>query len=418
MTIRTTVLPCGLTVLTDGMPAVESASVGVWVRAGTRDERPEQNGIAHFLEHMAFKGTARRSPRAIAEEIEAVGGHLNAFTSREQTAYYARVLAEDVPLAVDLLADILQHSTLDEGELEREREVVVQEIGQAFDTPDDVVFDHFQAVAYPDQAMGRPVLGTAEIVRGLDRDSVGAYLGRHYRGTRMILAAAGRVEHDAVVDLAARAFEALTPGGPGEVEPARYAGGESREPRNLEQVHLVLGFPGFAFDDEDYYALSVFSTLFGGGMSSRLFQEVREERGLAYSIYSFHSSYRDGGLFGIYAGTGPGEVEELVGVVAGEAGGLAQTLSEAEIARARAQIKAGVLMALESSWSRCERLANHLISYDRIVPVEEIVARIEAVDAGAIVRTTRRLFEGRPTIAAVGPVDGLESYDRIARRFG
>ncbi|MBT5414884.1 MAG: insulinase family protein, partial [Rhodospirillaceae bacterium] len=327
MTIRSTVLPGGLTVLSDEMPTVESASVGVWVRAGARDERPEQNGIAHLLEHMAFKGTARRSPRAIAEEIEAVGGHLNAFTSREQTAYYARVLADDVPLAVDLLADILQHSTLDADELAREREVVVQEIGQAHDTPDDIVFDHFQAVAYPDQAMGRPVLGTAETVRAMDRDTVGAYLARHYRGTRMILAAAGRVEHDALVELAGAAFEALPPGEAGEIEPAIYKGGEAREARELEQLHLVLGFPGFAFEDEDYYALSVFSTLYGGGMSSRLFQEVREERGLAYSIYSFHSSYTDGGLFGVYAGTSGSDAEELLDVIARESATLAQTVS-------------------------------------------------------------------------------------------
>lgn len=418
MSIRSTTLPSGLTVLSDEMPTVESASVGVWVCAGTRDETPEQNGIAHLLEHMAFKGTARRSPRAIAEEIEAVGGQINAYTSREQTAYYARVLADDVPLAVDMLADILQNSTLDAEELAREREVVVQEIGQAQDTPDDIVFDHFQAAAYPDQAMGRPVLGTAETVRAMDRDAVGAYLARHYRGKRMILAAAGRVEHDALVALAAEAFADLPPGEAGDAEPARYAGGESRDPRQLEQLHLVLGFPGLAYDDEDYYALSVFSTLYGGGMSSRLFQEVREERGLAYSIYSFHSSYTDTGMFGVYAGTSPADVEELLDVIAKESGALAETVSEEEIARARAQIKAGVLMALESSWARCERLANHMMSFGRIVPIEEMVARIEAVDGAAVERIARRIFTGRPTVSAVGPVETLENYDRIARRFG
>lgn len=418
MTIRSTALPSGLTVLSDEMPTVESASVGVWVCAGTRDETPEQNGIAHLLEHMAFKGTARRSPRAIAEEIEAVGGQINAYTSREQTAYYTRVLADDVPLAVDMLGDILQHSTLDAGELAREREVVVQEIGQAQDTPDDIVFDHFQAAAYPDQAMGRPVLGTAETVRAMDRDAVGAYLARHYRGKRMILAAAGRVEHDALVALAAEAFAGLAPGEAGDAEPARYAGGESRDPRKLEQLHLVLGFPGLAYDDEDYYALSVFSTLYGGGMSSRLFQEVREERGLAYSIYSFHSSYTDTGMFGVYAGTSPSDVEELLDVIAKESGDLAETVSEEEIARARAQIKASVLMALESSWARCERLASHIMSFGRIVPIDEMVARIEAVDGAAVERIARRIFAGRPTVSAVGPVETLESYDRIARRFG
>ena len=417
MSIQITTLPNGLKVVTDTLESVESVSVGVWVDVGTRNERAEINGVAHFLEHMAFKGTGRRSARAIAEEIEAVGGHLNAYTSREHTAYYARVLAGDLPLAVDILGDILQNSTMEAAEIERERAVILQEIGQAHDTPDDIVFDHFQAVAYPEQPMGWPVLGTAEVVGALGREAALAYMRDHYAAERMILAAAGRVEHAALVDLALAEFGALAAGRPGGLEAARYVGGDFREPRDLEQVHLVLGFDGLDYDDEGFYALSVLSTLFGGGMSSRLFQEVREKRGLVYSIYSFSSSYSDGGIFGIYAGTGEAEMEELLPVVAAEALALTKEVGAEEVQRARAQLKASVLMALESSWARCERLSQHLLTFGRIVPVEEIVAKIEAVDEAAVRRVAGRILSSRPTVAAVGPAGRLESYDAIAGRF-
>ena len=417
MSILITTLPNGLTVVTDTMETVESISVGVWVDAGTRHERADINGVAHFLEHMAFKGTERRSARAIAEQIEAVGGHLNAYTSREHTAYYARVLAGDLPLAVDILADILQNSTLEAAELERERAVILQEIGQAHDTPDDIVFDHFQATAYPDQPMGWPVLGTTEVVGGLGRDAALDYMRDHYATERMVLAAAGRVEHAALVDLALDKFGASASARPRGLEVARYAGGDHRELRDLEQVHLVIGFDGLSYDDEDFYALSVLSTLFGGGMSSRLFQEVREKRGLVYSIYSFSSSYSDGGFFGIYAGTGEAEVEELLPVVAAEALALTKDVSAEEVQRARAQLKASVLMALESSWARCERLSQHLLTFGRIVSVEEIVAKIEAVDEAAVRRVAGRILSSRPTVAAVGTAKRLESYDTIAGRF-
>ena len=417
MSIQITTLPNGLTIVTDTMESVESISVGVWVDVGTRSERADINGVAHLLEHMAFKGTERRSARDIAEEIEAVGGHINAYTSREHTAYYARVLAADLPLAVDILSDILQHSTLEASELERERAVILQEIGQAFDTPDDIVFDHFQAMAYPEQPMGWPVLGTAEVIGRLGRDAALDYMRGHYAAERMVLAAAGRVEHAALVDLALDRFGALESASPGSVETARYAGGDRREPRDLEQVHFVLGFDGLAYDDEDFYTLSVLSTLFGGGMSSRLFQEVREKRGLVYSIYSFSSSYSDGGLFGIYAGTGEAEMEELLPVVAAEALALTREVGAEEVQRARAQLKASVLMALESSWARCERLSQHLLTFGRIVSVEEIVSKIEAVDEAAVRRVAGRILSSRPTVAAVGPAGRLEGYDAIARRF-
>ncbi len=415
---RITTLNNGFRIVTDHMAGVATASLGVWVDVGTRSEPAPVNGVAHLLEHMAFKGTRRRSARAIAEAIETVGGHINAYTSREHTAYHARVLAEDVPLAVDVLADILLNSVFDPAELERERTVILQEIGQAMDTPDDLIFDQFQECAFPDQGLGRPVLGRAEIIRSIGRDAVAGYMARHYAPHRMVLAAAGAVEHEQLVDLAARAFGGMVGGAEDAADPARYVGGDCREASDLEQVHLVLGFPGIGYADPDYYAVSVLSTLLGGGMSSRLFQEIREKRGLVYSVYSFAASYVDGGLFGIYAGTGEDEVKELLPVLCDELTGLAGSLTEEEVRRARAQLKASLLMGLESSAARAEHLASQMLIFGRTLPIEEIVGRVEAVDVPSVSRIATRLFSAPPTFAALGPIGGVEGFERIASRLG
>jgi len=417
MDIRETRLASGLRVVSDPMATVESASLGVWVDAGTRHETPDVNGISHLLEHMAFKGTARRTARDIAEEMDAVGGHLNAYTARDHTAYYAKVLKEDTALALDIVADILQHSTMDAEELAREQDVVVQEIGQANDTPDDIIFDHFQATAYPEQPLGRPVLGTEELVRGMSRDTILSYMGSHYSAPRMVLAAAGRIDHDALVAEAEAAFANLSTMPDILPEAARYVGGDFREERDIEQVNLVLGFDGVSYDDPDYYTASVLSTLLGGGMSSRLFQEVREKRGLVYSIYSFTSSYGDGGLFGIYAGTGEDEVTELVPVMCDEVVKVVGGVSEDELHRARAQLKASILMSLESTSSRCEQLARQILVYNRPVSTAEVVAKVEAVDNAEIMRVARRLFSTIPTIAAIGPLGKVEGYERMVERL-
>src|SRR6202040_3381445 len=345
MTTQLSTLANGLRVATDRVDTVDTVSLGIWIDVGTRHEPAEINGVAHFLEHMAFKGTERRSALAIAEEIEAVGGHLNAYTSRESTAYYAKVLKEDVPLALDILSDILQYSTFDCEEIERERAVILQEIGQANDTPDDIIFDYFQERAFPGQAMGRPVLGSPEIIKKLARKSVVSYLKDHYSASRMVLSAAGNLDHDRFVALAETLLSDLPKERAVTTEPARYVGGEHRQDRDLEQLPLVLGFPGLKLDDPDYYAAAVLSTAFGGGMSSRLFQEVREKRGLVYSIYSFTHGYRDGGLFGIYAGTGEAEAAELLPVLCEQTRKLDDGFQPAELARARAQMKAGLLMS-------------------------------------------------------------------------
>jgi predicted Zn-dependent peptidase len=417
MTTRLSTLANGLRVATDRIDTVDTVSLGIWVDVGTRHEPPEINGVAHFLEHMAFKGTERRSARAIAEEIEAVGGHLNAYTSRESTAYYAKVLKEDVPLALDILTDILQHSTFDPEELERERTVILQEIGQANDTPDDIIFDYFQECAYPDQAMGRPVLGSPEIIRELGRDAVIAYLRDHYGAQKMVLAAAGNLEHERLVDLAGKLLSDLPAERSVTTEPARYAGGDRREERDLEQLHLVLGFPGVVLGDPDYYAASILSTAFGGGMSSRLFQEIREKRGLVYAIHSFVHGYRDGGLFGIYAGTGEAEAAELVPALCEEAARLEDGFTEVELNRAKAQMKAGLLMSLESTSARCEQLAQHLLIHGTPFDPPEIVRRIEAVDDSAIRRVVSHWRSAPPTLAAVGPLSGLEEFDRVRARL-
>jgi predicted Zn-dependent peptidase len=417
MRARVSRLANGLRIATDTVPTVDTVSLGIWVDVGTRHESAAINGAAHFLEHMAFKGTERRSAREIAEEIEAVGGHLNAYTSRESTAYYAKVLKEDVSLALDILADILQHSTFEPDELERERTVILQEIGQANDTPDDIIFDHFQECAYPGQAMGRPVLGRPEIIRGLTRDAVVAYLRDHYGARRMVLAAAGNLEHERLVDLADTLLSDLPAERAFTTEPARYAGGDRREDRDLEQLHLVLGFPGVTLGDPDYYAASVLSTAFGGGMSSRLFQEIREKRGLVYAIHSFVHGYRDGGLFGIYAGTGEDEAAELLPALCEEAIKLQDGFTAIELRRAKAQMKAGLLMSLESTSARCEQLAQHLLIYGTPFDPPEVVRRIEAVDDAAIRRVVARWRSAPPTVTALGPLSRLEDYDKLQARL-
>ena len=417
MSVEVSTLSNGLRVATDRIDTVETASLGAWVGVGTRHEPAAVNGVAHMLEHMAFKGTKRRSAYAIAEEIEAVGGHLNAYTSRENTAFYARVLAEDVPLAVDIIGDILQASTFDQEELQRERAVVLQEIGQAADTPDDIIFDHFQETAYPGQALGRPVLGTSDIVGSFQRETLRDYMANHYGAQNMVVSAAGKVDHRQFVELVEAHFEGLAAGTSLDEEKADYHGGDYRENRDLEQVHFLLGFRAVDYHDPDYYSALLLSTLFGGGMSSRLFQEIREKRGLVYSIYSFASAYRDDGVFGIYAGTGQAEAAEMVPVICDELLKLCDGVAEEEVARAAAQLKASILMSRESSGSRCEQLAQQLLVYGRPVEAAEIVEKISAVDGAKIADLARRMISSSPTCAAMGPIGQVTSLDHIVSRL-
>jgi len=417
--LRITTLDNGLRIISDEMSSVETASAGVWVEAGARFEAPKLNGVSHMLEHMTFKGTRKRSAQVIAEEIEDVGGHINAYTSRENTAYYAKVLKGDLGLAVDVVADLVQNATLDEDELERERGVILQEINQAQDTPDDVIFDLFQDTCFPDQALGRPVLGTLDGITHMPRGDIMDYMTDHYRTGSMVLSAAGNFEHDRLVELAGSHFTQSASTGAKDLQgPAKYVGGDIRETRDIEQVHLLLGFEGFSYQDDDFYAASVMSALFGGGMSSRLFQEVREKRGLVYSVYSFITAYADTGVFGIYAGTGEKDVAELIPVVCDEIGKLNQGIKAEELNRAKAQLKSSILMSLESTSSRAEQLARQLMIFGRPIPTEEAVAKIEAIDADAIKQVANRIFQGALTMAALGPIAEVEDFDKVQARLG
>jgi predicted Zn-dependent peptidase len=419
MNVEITKLSNGLTVVTDPMPQLESAFVGVWVNTGGRNETRPVMGVSHMLEHMAFKGTDTRTARQIAEEIEAVGGYLNAYTSREQTAFHARILKPDVRLSLDLLADILTHPTFEQAELEKERQVVLQELGQAMDTPDDIIFDHLQSASYPDQPMGWPILGLEETVSAFTRDHLKSYMAAHYRAGDMTLVSSGSVDHATMVGLASEMFASL-PTGQGEAPlPARYAGGEVRDHSDLEQAHLAFAFPGVTSLGPDYYAAQVYATALGGGTSSRLYQEVREKRGLCYSIYAFSSSSKDTGSFGVYAGTSENDAGQIAPVIAGEMAAMAENVTEAEIARAKAQMKSGMLMGLERPGSRAEMISSHMFTFGRVLTTQEMIASLDAIDTEAVRRIAANVMNaGSPTIAAVGPIKKLESLNAFAARFG
>jgi predicted Zn-dependent peptidase len=417
MNAQVTTLANGLRIVTDPMNSVETVALGVWVGAGTRHETAEVNGISHLLEHMAFKGTARRSAQDIAEEMDNVGGQLNAYTSRDHTAYFAKVLKEDAGLATDIIADILLNSTMDEEELAREQHVVVQEISQAIDTPDDIIFDHAQATAFPDQPLGWPVLGHEAIVRSITPAHLKAHMAGHYAPDVTVVSAAGAIQHDAFVRMVETAFGGLAARPRPAPVPAAYAGGDFRETRELEQAHLVLGFAGLPHDDADFYNLTALSTLLGEGLSSRLFQEIREKRGLAYSVFSSTQSFSDTGLLTVYAGTGPDDLPKLVPVLCDELKRVVDTITPEEVVRARAQLKAGLLMSLESPSSRCAQRARQLLIHGRTMTVAELIAKVEAVDRSGIGRAAARVLGGVPTLAAIGDLRQLEDFDALRARL-
>lgn len=415
MTYHVTTLPSGLRVATETLPGMESVTVAVTADVGARFEREEEGGLSHLLEHMAFKGTKRRNAREIAEEMDMVGGNMNAYTSLENTVYYTRVLTGDLPLAVDMLADILQHSSYEEDELARERNVVLQEIAMHYDTPDDLVFDHFSETAYPGQPLGRSILGLPERVSNYSQDDIIRYMRTHYNAPDMVVSAAGNIRHDQFVQLVASHFTELGAASRAALHPGTYHGGDRRTPRTLEQLHLMLGFECGSFLDEDYYAWQVLSTLLGGGMSSRLFQEVREKRGLAYTVQSFVSSFADTGIFGIYSATGEEKAAELLPVICSELLRLQDGVGEQELLRARNQIKAGLLMSRESSASIAEWIGRHLLCYGRYRPASEIAALVDAVSSQDMTRLAKKLLSGRDsvTVTALGPLGKLPEYDRV-----
>jgi len=415
MSVKLTKLPSGLTIVTDAMPHLETSALGVWTGVGGRDEQVNEHGVSHFLEHMAFKGTKTRSSRQIVEEIENVGGDLNAATSTETTAYYARVLKADVPLALDVLSDILANPVFEAEEVEREKSVIEQEIGAAQDTPDDVIFEHMSELAFPGQPMGRSLLGTAESLKEFTGDTLHGYLQKHYRAPDMVVAAAGAVEHDMVVAEASKRFAAF--GGPAAPQPApaTFGGGSRIVRRDLEQAHLTFGLEGVSQTDPSLFSLQVFSNILGGGMSSRLFQEVREKRGLCYSIYTFHMPYSDTGFFGLYTGTDPADAPEMMDVVVDQMKASVGTLTETEVQRAKAQMKAGLLMALESCGARAEQLARHILMFGRPLTNSEMVARIDNVTLESTQAAAQALLvRSRPAVVALGSGRGLSKAVKLA----
>lgn len=417
MGVEVTRLANGVTVATHDMPHLESVALGLWVGAGARSEVESEHGISHLLEHMAFKGTSRRSARALAEEIEAVGGEMNAETSVDHTTYYLRLLKDDVELGVDVLADIVTDPLLEEEELEREQHVIIQEIGAAQDTPDDWVFEMFQESAFPGQAIGRSILGTPDSIRAHTAGDLRGFLNAHYCGPQTVLAAAGHVDHADLVRLAEAHFAGLPGHAPPESEPGAYKGGGWTDPRPLQEANIVMGFPGPSFADRSFHAAHVFSSILGGGMASRLFQEIRESRGLCYSIYSFYWPFADTGLFGIHAATSEEDIEELVPLVVEELGKMTDGVSEAELRRAKAQLRSGLLMTLESPIARAGQMARHILIHGRPLALEEMVAKVEAVTLDDLKALAWSIMESAPTLAAIGPIDTLPKLEEFAAGF-
>ncbi|KAA2311523.1 insulinase family protein [Pseudooceanicola sediminis] len=417
MSVELTTLSNGFRIVSEHMPGLQSASIGIWVSAGGRHERPEQNGIAHFLEHMAFKGTRSRSALDIAEVIEDVGGYINAYTSREVTAYYARVLQSDVPLALEVIADILRDSIFDPREIEVERGVILSEIGQALDTPDDVVFDWLQERAYPEQPLGRTILGPEERVKTFSRDDLAGFVREHYGPGQMILSAAGAVDHGQIVEMAERLFGDMTAHGQPELIRANFVGGEIRNIKTLEQAHVVFGFESPDYRHPDAYTGQIYSAALGGGMSSRLFQEIREKRGLCYTVFAQAGAFADSGMTTIYAGTSGDKVHELTTLILEEMHRAADGFSAAEIARARAQMKAGMLMGLEGASSRAERLARMIEIWGRVPPLEEVVERIDSVTAEDLRRHAEQMAARAPmALALYGPVAEAPDFAGLSAR--
>ncbi len=413
-----TTLPSGLRVVSHEMPTLETVSLGVWVAAGARHETAVDNGISHMLEHMAFKGTARRSARAIAEEIEQVGGELNAATSLEMTAYYARVLKNDEAVALEILADILQNSSYAEVEFNKEREVILQEIAGINDSPDELAYDLLQDAGFPEQPVGRPIIGTPKTVGSFTADGLRRFLAERYHAGSIVIAAAGAIRHDVLVRHVEAQFGTLNGGVGLEGEPARYVGGVRSSTKSFEQSHLLIGFRSPSYKDADFLTAQVYCGLMGGGMSSRLFQEVREERGLCYSIYASAWGLSDGGMLNVHAATGAEMMGDLIDVVTREMRRSAEVVADSsEVDRAKAQLKAGLLISLESSSARAEQMARQLLVYGRLLSPRELIERVDAVSPAALTDFARGMLVGHtPSVTVVGAGRKSRNWAELAAR--
>lgn len=419
MQANITTLDNDLRIATSNRSGTQTVSLGIWVKTGSAYEVEEENGISHFLEHMVFKGTPKRTSFQIDAEIEDAGGQTNAYTSREFTAFYAKMLKDDAELALDVLSDIVLNANFPEAELQKERDVVVQEIKQTIDTPDDIIFDYFQAKAFENQAIGRNILGPAEKVLNYEATELKNYRQNHYGTNNMIVCAVGNINHQKFVDMVKARFNDFKNKTNFKIEEQNYTGGFYAENRDIEQAHILLGFKGFDYNSDNYYPATIFSTILGGGSTSRLFQEIREKRGLAYTTYSFNNAHTRSGLFGIYAGTTNDELKELMPVITDEIKKICnEKVSEKELSRAKVQLKASMLMGLESSSSSAEIMARQLLIFDRVIPVKEMVSRIENVTLEDIQNTARNIFASTPTYALVGDIKAHPTYNQICNMLG
>ncbi len=413
--VKITQLENGFTVATETTPNVATASVGVWVGTGSRHERPSEHGLSHLIEHMAFKGTEKRSARRIAEDIENVGGEINAATGVEYTSYSARLLGEDIAVAIDVIGDILTRSVFDASELAREKSVILQEYAAVEDTPDDLIYDVFQETAFSNQPIGRPILGTPATINSFDAAAIRQFMAREYIPRNMVMAATGPIEHQAIVEQAEKLFGNLVDIAHEPMENGIYRGGERRLPRNLEQANLVYGLPGLSFKDKNYYALHLFSHILGGGLTSRLWHEVRETRGLAYAIDAFHWPYSDCGIFGIGAGTSAQDLGELIHVALDCAHQATEDINDIEMTRAKRQMKVGILTALEAPGGRIERIARQLLTWGRLIPVDEVVQRIDSLTEEEIRAAGKTAMAGNPTLVSIGPIKKLPPLAKLIK---
>ena len=404
----------GLTVATDTASDFESITVSVLVKNGSRNENQQNNGISHFLEHMAFKGTSTRTARDIAEEFDMIGGYFNAYTSRTSTVYYAKVLKDDLEKATDILTDIILNSTFAKEELEKEREVILQELCMTRDTPDDIVFDYFQETAFKDQPLGRSILGTEEFIKKLSREELCDYFKNKYSTKNTIISAAGNFDADKFNDMVDDRFKNFQTKSVSKYEKANYSGGELRVSKDLEQNQFLMGFEGLSYLDENFYDLQILAIILGGGMSSRLFQEIREKRGLVYNISAFSSSYSDCGIFGIHSALDSKNINLLIDLIIQELLSVTEKIDDMEIERAKAQVRSNLLMSMESTTSRSKKLCNNFAMFGRYISNDEILKKVNDVSVGSLKKIARQILSNNNiTITTLGNVANICSYNKI-----
>ena len=403
-----TKLKNGLRIATDEMKDIETVSIGVFVNTGSRNENIEINGISHFLEHMAFKGTKKRNAKQIAEEFEGIGGYINAFTSREKTVYYVKVLKEYGEFAVEFLADILQNSLFESQEIKKESEVILQELAMTIDTPDDIIFDYFQETAFPNQSLGRSILGLEKNIKKFSRNDFLKYIDKQYSYENIVVSASGNIKQEDLNKWVKKYFTKLSDKKIAPIEKSQYCGGFFKKEKKLEQVNYLIGFEGVSNHDKKYYEAQILAMILGGGMSSRLFQEIRENRGLAYSIYAFNSCFNDSGIFGIYGGTTPDKCEEMINSISDQIKKVCDKIEDAELSRVKTQFCASLKMAKESTSSRMQRLGSDILLFNKAHSDEEIVDKFKHISKKDIIEIAQQIFGSKPTTAMIGKVKKIK----------